>query len=107
MRMQAAPAPAGTRSEQSVFAAIASASVIRSPGAAMLAMRAVSIMYALGRVLPPGLQWRLFSRLWAILSPAFSAALQARIPIPSVAFLHELRDVVLRRVVTVGARPSA
>ena len=38
--------------------------VFRSPAASMFAMRAVGILYGVGRFLPPQVRWRLFSRLW-------------------------------------------
>jgi len=38
--------------------------IFRSPGASMLVFRMLGPLYALGRFLPPQLQWRLFSRMW-------------------------------------------
>jgi hypothetical protein len=38
--------------------------LFRSPGASILVFRMLGPLYALGRFLPPHLQWRLFSRMW-------------------------------------------
>ena len=38
--------------------------LFRSPGASVAIFRLLGPMYALGRFLPPKLQWRLFSRMW-------------------------------------------
>ena len=38
--------------------------VFRSPQAAMFAMRGMGVVYTFSRILPPGVQWRLFSRMW-------------------------------------------